>query len=141
MNIVQVHANMIELIWDKVVPHLDRVIERAADDLTRDAVKGRLLAGHNLLVAITENDAIIAINILNVDVLDTGKKVLFISITGGDRLDEWMAPFLTEADNIARSLGCFEVRGSAVRKGWLRKVESYNWSESFTVIKHTVGEE
>lgn len=139
MKLIQIPATVIDLIWDKILPCLDKVIAQAPDDITRDGAKGRLKDGSNLLIAVVEGESIIAINIINVEVLDTGKKILFISATGGERLEEWMEEFLKMADEIAKSLGCFEVRGSASRKGWLRVIKSYGWEDHYAIIKHKVG--
>jgi hypothetical protein len=41
---------------------------------------------------------------------------------------------------IAKSLGCVELRGCAVRNGWLRKLNKTAWQEVHTVIKLKLGE-
>ena len=75
-----------------------------------------------------------AVNILETSVFETGHKALFIPITGGDRMDEWLDRFMDLAHDYARKLGCDELRGMACRKGWLRALKDHDWYELHTVI-------
>jgi len=138
--IAAVPATMIELVWTKVEPHIQRVIDKAPDDLLMSKIKDRLISGSTLLVTISRDTEVIAINVLDVKVLDTGKRVLYIPITGGDELDSWMADFLKIAAAIAKDYNCTELRGMAVRKGWMRKLKQFGWEESFTTIRCEIGE-
>lgn len=135
-----VPAPMIELIWDKVEPLIDMVKEKSPDDVSIEAVKEQLMLGNVLLVTISRGADVIAVNVLEVRDLDTGLKAMYIPITAGTEMENWMEPFLELATNIGKDFNCIELRGIAVRKGWLRKLEPYGWEELFTTIRVKIGE-
>jgi len=135
LSISAIPANLINQVWGQVKPLLERVTEKAPDDVSVYAVRERLYAGSTVLVTISEGDTIVAINTLTVETLDSGMKVLFIPITAGDRMDEWLERFLDVARDIARDHGCEELRGLSVRKGWMRVLKEHGWAESHVIIK------
>lgn len=67
--------------------------------------------------------------------------MLYIPITAGSDLDEWMDEFLEIAAAVARDYECVELRGLAARQGWLKKLKPYGWEEVFTTIRYRIGEE
>ena len=135
-----VPASMIEIIWDQVEPLIQRVIDKAPQDLSMDRIKSDLIAGNTLLVVISRKGVIIAANVLQVDTLDTGLKILYIPITAGDDLDLWMEDFLELAKRIAKDHSCVELRGLSVRKGWMVKLKHFGWEEHFVTIRCKLGE-
>ncbi len=132
-------ATMIELIWDKVMPLLQLVIDKS-DDIDASITKERLQAGENMLVTISRGSEIIAINVLDARFTDTGIKYLSIPITAGSEMENWLEDFLKIAEAIAKDYGCGEIRGFAVRNGWLRKLKPYGWDELFTTIRYKIGD-
>lgn len=138
--IAAVPATMIELVWDKVEPHLQRVVDRAHNEITMDSVKARLVSGNALLVTISQDDEIVAINTMEVRVMESGLRTMYIPITGGGDLDTWMDEFLEIAKAIARDYNCTELRGLAVRRGWLKKLEQHGWENVEMIIRCPVEE-
>jgi len=134
LNIAAVPIQMVELIWDKCVPHLVRVIDKAPNDINLESIKKNLLSGQTLMVTICDSGDVIAVNIMETCTYETGHKVMFIPIVGGDRLEEWMKDFLDIAHQIAREYGCQELRGMAVRKGWEKVLKSYGWHSVHTIL-------
>ena len=139
--IAAVPATMIELVWDKVTPHIDRVIEVAHGELTRESLFKRLISGNTLLITISLGADIVACNTLEVRTFDSGTKALFIPVVGGYDLDEWMPEFLVIAKAIAKDYECTELRGLAVRPGWTKKLKPHGWENVHMVIKCDLGEE
>jgi hypothetical protein len=133
--IAMVPPTMVDFIWAKCLPHFEEVAKKAPEDIGIDTIHDRILEGHTLLVAILDGDEVVAINTMDVQTLDSGNKVLYIPITGGSRMDEWMERFLDIAHGVAAVHDCIELRGLAVRKGWLRKLSDYGWEEHFVTIK------
>jgi hypothetical protein len=134
--IAAVPITMIDLIFPKCIPHLERVIEKAPDDINLEGIERSFKNGSRMLVTVSEGDQVIACNVLETCTHDTGHKVLYIPITGGDRLDEWMDRFLEIANAIALDLGCHELRGIASRAGWLRmlKAKGHDWYRLHEVV-------
>lgn len=135
-----VPATMIEIIWDQVEPLIQRVIDKAPDDLAMNKIKNDLICGNTLLVTISRKATIIAIHVMQVDTLDTGLKILYIPITAGDDLELWMENFLEYAKLVAKDHGCVELRGLSVRKGWMAKLKPFGWEEHFVTIRCKLGE-
>lgn len=132
--IAAVPATCIELLWDRCVPHINRVIERAHGEITLEGLKKRLIAGNTLLVTVSKGADIIAVNTLEVRTFDSGKKALFIPVVGGSDVDTWIDRFLVIAKAIAKDHGCEELRGMAVRPGWMKKLEPYGWYNIHMVV-------
>jgi len=128
---------MVDLIWDKCIPHLERVIEKAPNDISLESMKSNLLETKTLMVTISEGTEVIAVNIMETCTYETGYKVLFIPITGGDRMNEWLADFLKIAHQIARDYGCAELRGISARKGWVKALNSAE--QDWKVIHEVIG--
>lgn len=140
LTIAAVPVEMLGIVWPLAAPHIERVIQKAPDEITMDALYKRVTSSNSLLVVICDGKDVIAANILEVRTFDTGIRSLYIPITGGDRLNEWMVDFLTVCKAIAKDYKCTQLRGLAVRKGWMRKLEPLGWEEVHTVIKCEIGE-
>ena len=138
--IAAVPCTMIDLIWDRVEPFIQMVEVKSPEDVSSPVIKKELKKGNQLLVTISRNTDIIAINVLNVCTLDSGVKVLYIPITAGSEMELWLDRFLDIAIAIAKDHECVELRGSAIRGGWLRKLKSYEWEELFTTLRYKIGE-
>jgi len=129
-----VPVNLVEHMFPKAMPHLERVIAKAPNDISLETIKAQLLKGNTMLVTISDGADVVAVNVLEKATYDTGHKVLYIPITGGDRMDEWLDRFMDLAHAIARDLGCAELRGMACRKGWLKALEKHDWYHVHEVI-------
>lgn len=127
--IAAIPITLVEVLWDDVVPHLERVVDVSHGEITCDSVKKSILSGKVLLIAICKGNQIIAVNTIEVRTFDSGVKALFIPVTGGDELEGWMDQFLDVAEQIGKEQGCSEIRGIAARKGWLRKLKNQGWGE------------
>ena len=133
-----IHPIMLDEVWDQCEPHLQRVVDRSHGELTLDSIKSKVITSNCILFAIYKGDKIIAVNTAETRVMESGLKALFIPITCGEHLDEWMVPFLDVAKSIAKRFGCTELRGLSVRTvkdAWTRKLESQGWEALHTVIK------
>lgn len=135
-----VPCGMINFIWDKVSPFINMVEEKSPEDIVEKVVKEQLSRGNQVLVIIYRNHDIIAINVLEIRTLDSDVKVLYIPITAGAEMELWLDDFLKIAIKIAKDQNCIELRGLAVRNGWLRKLKPYGWDELFTTIRYKIGE-
>jgi hypothetical protein len=131
---------MVELIWDRVEPLIEKVSVKSPEDVCIDVVKRELVNGNSLLVIISRGTEIVAINVLEVNTLDTGVKALYIPLTAGSEMELWLEEFLDIARAIAKDYECTELRGLAVRDGWIRKLKPYGWEELFVTIRCKLGE-
>ena len=134
--IAPIPPTLVEFIFPKCAPHLLRVIEKAPEDINLATIKQKLIEGKTMMVCVLDRDQVIAVNILETAVYETGHKVLYIPITGGDRMDEWLDRFMRIAHTVARDQNCDELRGMACRKGWLRALNKagHDWYHVHEVI-------
>lgn len=133
-------VTMIDVVWPKVLPHLLRPIDRSHGDCTVFETKKKLLSGNHLLILVSEGEKIIAAGTVEIRILDTGMKNLFINLLGGDRIDEWMDRFLEVTKAIARDYGCAELRCVSARKGWIKKLQPSGWKELYSILACPVGD-
>ncbi len=138
--IAAVPCTMIDIIWDKVRPLLQLVVDKSPEDIVESVTKEHLINGDLLLVTISRRSDIIAINVLDVRELDSGIKALYVCITAGSEMDSWIERFLEIVTAIAKDHNCVEIRGFAVRNGWIRKMKPYGWEELFTTLRYKIGE-
>lgn len=138
--IAVIPATIIELIWSKVEALIESVAEKAPDDVVTSIIKDELLAGNKLLLMAAKGANVIGVGVLEVRVLDSGVRTLYIPIIAGSEMDEWMDKGFEVIEQIAKDYNCTELRGLAVRKGWLRKLESYGWEVAYTTLRCKIGE-
>jgi hypothetical protein len=134
-NLAAVPANLVAIIWPTLEPILDRVIAVSNRELTSAGIKRRAISGETLIVAVCRNDVVVAVNVLDVVQFDSGLRAMYIPITGGDFMDEWLEDSLVVAKAIAKDLNCTELRGLASRNGWLRRLKKEGWESITTIIK------
>ena len=134
MIISPVPVTLLDHIWPKAVPHLEKVIAKSPNEITLETIKAAIMRGDQMLVTISDGEEVIAVNVLEVVVYATGLRVMCIPITGGTRMAEWLERFLNLGHIIAKDYDCTELRGMAVRPGWLKKLKSYGWEPIFTMI-------
>jgi len=134
LGISLVPPTLIDVIYPMCEHYILKVIDRAENDISSDTTKKRLKAGETMLCVIYDDDEIIAVNILEVMEFETGHRALYIPITGGERMSEWLDDFLKLAMDIAKDLKCVELRGISCRPGWIRALKSHGWYNINTVI-------
>ena len=134
-NVAAIPANVIDLIWDQVLPILDKVIAVSHQEVTAEGIKGRCLSGQNMMVTICEGNTIIAVTVLEVVAFETGLRALYIPIVGGSRMNEWLESSFEVAKAIAKDMNCTEIRGLIVRPGWFKQLFKMNWQTITTVMR------
>lgn len=138
--IAAIPQTMIDLIWDRVAPQLERPIALSHGEVTLESIKRRLITGDVLLITVSRGTEIIAVNTVEVRESESGLRALYIPLIGGSEMEDWMDRFLDIVKAIAKDFNCTELRGIAARKGWMRKLKPLGWSEVSTIIKCDVGE-
>ncbi len=131
---------MIELVWDKCKPLIQKVIDRSPLDLDIDEIKRKLLTGDSLLVTIAEKGEMVAFFTLEVQTFKTGHKVMYVAMMGGEGFDKFVNLFLDITHKLAREYNCDELRVSG-RKGWIRKLEKFGWYNKHVTIGCKVRED
>ncbi len=129
-----VPPSLMDIIYPQIEHFINKVVDRAENDLSLNTIRDRLNKGETMLCVIFEDDDIIAINIMEVMEFETGHRALYIPITAGERMSEWLDDFLKLAMDIARDLKCVELRGISCRPGWIKALKNHGWYNINTVI-------
>lgn len=110
---------MIDVIWEKIKPHMVKAIDQAHGDLSMDNLMDRLRSGQEIAIAVCDGPEIVTTCIVTVTVLDSGRKVLYVPSLGGDRMSEWLEDGLSVLRSMAQQYGCDGIRACG-RPGWAR---------------------
>lgn len=131
------HNIMIDVLWGEISVHIKKATDKAPFDLSVDIVKEMLNEGSSVLVAAFDGDEVIGVNVIEIITYRTKHVVLFIHLTAGIRMKEWMHEALGIAHLIAKKYNCDEIRGAACRGGWselLKRDNSQEWYELHQII-------
>jgi hypothetical protein len=126
--------------WDELLPHIERVVAIGHGEFSADSIRKRIMNNMGLMVAVYEGDTIIAVNTAEIVTYDSGLKSLLVPIFAGDGLRKWGVEWLELHKEMAQEFGCSEVRGLAIRDGWIRLLKDYGFVETYAVITMPVGE-
>jgi hypothetical protein len=127
--------------WEELLPHINLVVKVSNDEFTADTIKQRALNNNGLMIAILKDEVVVAVTTAEVVTYDSGLRSLLIPIFGGAGLFEWGLEWLELHKKIAKQLNCTELRGLAVRSGWMEILKDYGWSENHVVITMQLGDE
>lgn len=128
-RIALVPVPLLDVLWPQMEQHIQRVVDVAHDEVTLESIKRRLLSAESVAVLVCLEEDVVAVNLLEIRVFDSGVRAMYIPVVGGNYMDEWADQFLEVAKAIAKDFGCRELRGLAARKGWLRYLANKGWEE------------
>lgn len=131
-------------VWEEVVPHIQRVVGASKGEVSMHSTLAKLATGTDLLVVIrdpSDSDEIVACNVLSTRTTESGVKLLYIRVTAGTRLVEWLQDFLALSKELAKKFNCTELRGMSVREGWMEVLAKEGWEEVYTEIKCKIEED
>ena len=125
-------AELSETYWPVVAPLIEKVVAEydpgyATEDLLNDVLKGR----KQLWVAATDHIACAVITEIN---NYPQYKVLHAPYVAGDDMEQWLPRLLQTLEKFGRAHGCKYVTGCG-RRGWVKALSSYGWSEGFTIVR------
>jgi hypothetical protein len=115
------------------------IIDKAHGEMTLITVIEKLQNGKAMLVVCFDGTQVKGLVILQVEVFDTGLRVLNVSMGGGD-----ISIFTGEYDSallaLAKDLECDEIRAIGARLGWenVLKKANTNWEKLSTTLIHKV---
>lgn len=142
LTIVAVPVGLIEILWDRIKPHLDKAMEFAKGECTSETVKVRALKGDTMFITVNLEQEIVAVISVMLDSYDTGKQALIVGSIGSASdipMEEWFNQAFNVLKGIALDLGCTEIRGHAGRQGWVKKLKNTGWKEAYVTFIHEVS--
>lgn len=136
-----VPANLIDVMWHLLEPHVQRVVDLAADEISLDSIRMRAKQGDTTIATVSIDGEILAIFTIDIRTFDSGKKALYLPLIAGSEFFDWMPGAFEIVKRIARQENCFEVRGIAARSGWMRKMKNYGWYVVHEIIAVNVEDD
>ena len=133
-----IKPNMVPIVWPMVEDMLKRPLEHSNNELNIETVFMRIIKGDMLLVTISKGSDIVAAIAIEQTTFDTGKKIMNLTLVGGDDMHEWMHKFDEVTQNLAKDYGCEEIYIIG-RKGWVRALRSLGFDTVHTVVSKKVG--
>lgn len=124
----------IDRAWFLCSPMLGKAM-RKDNPYTLEDYKSGLKSGAFQLWTWIENNKITCCGITCILNYPT-KKICSLPIIGGASLKMWKEPAQEVIANWAKSNGCSEMEGYAIRKGWLRALP--NWRPVWTTIRRSL---
>ena len=134
-QIAAIPVTLVEVLWDRLLPHIQRVVDIAPDELTVEKIKERSLTADIVLTTISKGSNIIGVITLEIRTFDTGIRALYLPVIGGNEMFDWMDQYLDVAHAIAKDFNCQQIRGLAARKGWMRVLKDKGFEEVYTAVK------
>lgn len=129
-----VQAKDIDKTWDICAPMLKKAL-RKENPLTLEEYKDGLKRGtHQLWVWVEKNK--ILCSAITCIVNYPSKKFCSVPLVGGAALKMWKEPAIEIIAGWAKSLGCSDMEGYALRKGWLRVLPK--WRPVWTTIHRSL---
>ena len=133
MNIMTVDCKKIDGIWDKIAPNVKRVLDtqnkhNAVSEtvLTIEQTKEHIRAGNGLLLAVIDDNEVIASLMIEVLKTEVGRS-LNITTLAGNRINEWNMMLLQTLKNLAKHYKCDDIRIYIVRPGWVRAMKRHGF--------------
>jgi len=119
----------IGLVWDDVVPLIEKALQHAEGELVPDDIKKHLDKGDLRLWIALESKEIIAAMVTEV-IQYPRKKIVRVITLAGKNMDMWY-DFLPMIEGYAISHGCSSLEAWS-RKGMARKLK--DWKHSYDII-------
>ena len=130
MTLVAIPVPLVPCFIDRVMDLLSPAIRLSNGECTLDSVRRRLIQGECFLVLLVAEGGRLDMAITcETIVFESGKKVMSLPLMGGRGIDGLSEEFMPFMQGLAKSAGCVEIYGYAARRGWLRKLSGYGWSE------------
>lgn len=134
-------VTLIDVVWPQVEPLLMMPIDVSHGECDIEVIYQQLKNGNILLLTVSDGPDIIAVMTLEVRVFDSGLRTLYVPLIGGTDMEKWLSRAMSIVKAIAKDFDCTELRGVAVRKGWLRVLKNAGWEEVSTTVKCHIGGE
>ena len=128
-------TDMVWAVWASCIPHIKKVVHESKGMVSMGVTLSKLASGVAVLVVVKDGADVVACNVVEPRVLGDGTRALYISITGGSRMSEWMDAADDAFHNIAKVLNCTELRGMSIRDGWMRVLKKRGWEEVYTEVR------
>jgi len=132
MKLVGIPPDSVGLLWERLEPGIDRLMEKGIGTHTPEEIRAKACAGEWLLfVVINDSDDIQCTIICSVT---TGiRKVFECGMIWGNGMAQWLDEIDEGLTRVARELGC-DVMAITGRRGWIRTLADRGFSEKMVTV-------
>lgn len=138
VNIIGIQPELIDAIWLKIEPILQKAIVYDYGNLTLDIVKQKLQAGDMQLWVVNQNGLVGAYTTELVD--DYGQKICRGLLLSGEKLNEWVDALNDKLEWFAKQNKCVAIEFVG-RKGWKKIVNRYGYRDIHTIYQKVLTDE
>ena len=134
--IIALPVNELEKYWDDIKPNIERALAFCNEEMDIDDVHSMIEDGSVLPLLVIENNKILSVVTLEI-IQKPLKKIVCIMTAGGEELDMWLEDILETVNELAKDQQADSIYING-RKGWLRKLNKFNYKHAYTVLSHEV---
>jgi hypothetical protein len=134
-TIAIIPVDCVEAAWPRASVFIKMATDLSHGEASTDTVKERCLSGDAILLTVFKGTEMYGAITGEVRTFDTGVSALFWPIVGGKDMELWFDEMYHAMLEVAKASGCDEMRGIAVRNGWLRRLKSLGWEEVSTSVR------
>lgn len=128
---VKADSKEFELVWNEVVPFLEKALEYADNRFLLEDIY-RFLKEKMMQLWVTYNNKGLQSFCISQIIITPRKKILSLPFVGGDDLFRWLH-YYEELARFGRENGCVEVEGYA-RPGWEKVLKKYGFKKIYSII-------
>lgn len=138
-SVANIPIGLLDYVWKDVKDLLQSAISKSHGEITLESVKRRLEEDSAMLVCLLVEGTINSLVVLQIENYDSGKKSLIVALAAGKFgfFDGHYDEYLT---NLAKNLGCDQIRALGCRLGWERKLKQSGckWQPLSTTLIYEV---
>jgi len=116
MNVVAIHPNEVDHIWDQVVGYLQRALKYDLGQSDIEEIYKQIKSGHQLLLLVVDDSRIIAA--VTAIIMDDRCNIV---LAGGEAVEEWEDLILDNIRILAKEQGANRITITG-RQGWARRL-------------------
>lgn len=124
-------------MWPVIKSMLERAISHSNGEITSEDILKRSIEGEILIVTISVKAKVVAAIAIEQRNFNSGKRILNLTLVGGDEMASWMDKFSEVANNLAKDYNCDEIY-IVGRPGWTRTLKRLGFETVHTVVSRKV---
>lgn len=137
VNISAVPINELDNHWGYIKGDIEKALKFCNEEMDIDDVHSQIEDGAVLPLLVKEGEDLLSVVTLEI-VQKPLKKVVCIMTAGGEELDLWLDEIMKTVEILAKEQQADSIYING-RKGWLRKLERFNYKHAYTVLSKEVN--
>jgi hypothetical protein len=136
-TVAAIKPENVVFMWPIVKSMLARAIAHSNGELEIDDILKRSIDGEILIVTISQEEEVVAAIAIEQRTFNSGKRILNLTLVGGNEMVNWMDKFSEIANNLAKDYKCDEIY-IVGRPGWTRTLKRLGFETVHTVVSRKV---